>query len=92
MKTFFLTIGGCPSQFNIGLLSNNRLSMTLVLNTLDLKAGTHFTVDPDIGLWISVAFVPFMLVVYFVVLLIGSRRDKGIVAFLEQTLAARRIG
>jgi hypothetical protein len=64
----------------------------IVLNTLDLKAGTHFTVDPDIGLWMSVAFVPFVLALYFLAQLIGSRRDKGVLALLEQTLAASRIG
>jgi hypothetical protein len=63
----------------------------IVLNTLDLKAGTHFTVDPDIGLPISLLFVPFALGIYLVAHMIGSRSEKSLLRFLEQTLAANRV-
>ena len=60
----------------------------IVLNTLDLKAGTHFTTDPAVGLWISALFIPFVIAVYYVAHVIGSRREKQLLAFLEHTLAA----
>jgi hypothetical protein len=63
----------------------------IVLNTLDLKAGTHFTVDPDIGLWISLLFLPFGPGVYLLAHKIGSRNEKSLLRFLEQTLAANRV-
>jgi hypothetical protein len=63
----------------------------IVLNTLDLKAGTHFTVDPDIGLWISLLFVPFALGIYLLAHMIGSRSEESLLRFVEQTLAANRV-
>ncbi len=64
----------------------------IVLNVLDLTAGTHFTKDPDIGLVLCVLFVPFTIGFYFVAQKLGSRPDKSLLAFLEQTLAATRVG
>ena len=62
----------------------------IVLNLLDLTAGTHFTKDPGVGIVISILFVPFCLVGYLVARKLGSRRDESLLIFLEQTLAARR--
>jgi hypothetical protein len=62
----------------------------IVLNTLDLKAGTHFTVDPDIGLVLSAFFIPFAAGLYLIARVLGSRRDKRLLEFLEQTLTASR--
>jgi hypothetical protein len=63
----------------------------IVLNALDLTAGTHFTVDPSIGLWISIFFVPFTLGFYLLATRLGSRPDESLLGFLEQTLAANRV-
>jgi hypothetical protein len=59
----------------------------VVLNTLDLTAGTHFTVDPSVGLAISVFTIGLYLVAHW----LGSRRDERLLGFLEKTLAASRI-
>jgi len=64
----------------------------VVLNTLDLTAGTHFTVDPEIGLSISVFLMLFALGFYLVFHWLGSRQDERLLGFLEQTLAASRVG
>lgn len=61
------------------------------LNTLDLTAGTHFTVDPGVGLGISVFFMVFAFAFYFAVHRLGSRQDESLLGFLEETLAARRV-
>jgi len=63
----------------------------VVLNTLDLTAGTHLTVNPNIGLGISIFLMLSMLGSYLVARRLGSRRDERLLGFLEQTLAARRI-
>jgi hypothetical protein len=63
----------------------------VVLNTLDLTAGTHFTLDPDIGLAISVFLLLFTIGLYLVAHWLGSRQDEGLLGFLEKTLAASRI-
>lgn len=63
----------------------------VVLNTLDLTAGTHLTVNPNIGLGISIFLMLSMLGFYLVARRLGSRRDERLLGFLEQTLAARRI-
>ena len=63
----------------------------IVLNTLDLTAGTHFTVNPNIGLGISIFFMLSTLGFYLVAQRLGSRRDERLLGFLEQTLAACRV-
>lgn len=60
----------------------------ILLNTLDLTAGTHFTVDPYVGLGISIFCVLFSLAIYVLALKLGSRHDESLLDFLEQTLAA----
>lgn len=60
----------------------------ITLNGLDLKVGTHFTVDPQIGLALSILFVPFTLGMYFIARALGFRRDKRLVEFVERTLVA----
>ena len=64
----------------------------IVLNVLDLTVGSHFTKDPDIGLPLCLAFVPFTIGFYFVARKLGSRPDESLLVFLEQTLAATRVG
>ncbi|MGA2103202.1 MAG: hypothetical protein ABSG34_18975 [Candidatus Sulfotelmatobacter sp.] len=64
----------------------------IVANVLDLYAGTHFTRDPEIGLPVCAVFIVFTLGFYFVVRKLGSRPDESLLAFLEQTLAASRVG
>lgn len=63
----------------------------VVLNSLDLAAGSHFTVDPDIGLAISIFLMLFTLGLYLGAHWLGSRRDESLLGFLEQTLAASRV-
>ncbi|HET6180687.1 MAG TPA: hypothetical protein VFE61_27460 [Candidatus Sulfotelmatobacter sp.] len=63
----------------------------IVLNLLDLMVGTHFTKDPDIGLPLSVLFIPFCFGIHRFAHRLGSGTDEGVLAFLESTLAARRI-
>ena len=63
----------------------------VVLNTLDLTAGTHFTVDPDVGLAISVFLMLFTIGLYLVAHWLGSRQDERLLGFLEGTLAASRV-
>jgi len=63
-----------------------------LLNVLDLTAGTHFTKDPDVGPVICVLFVPFTIGCYLVARKLGSRLDESLLAFLELTLAASRVG
>ena len=67
-------------------------SIGIVVNVLDLYAGTHLTKDPEIGLPLCAGFVVFTLGLYLVVRKLGSRRDESLLAFLEQTLAASRLG
>jgi hypothetical protein len=49
----------------------------VVLNSFDLTAGTHFTVDPDVGLAISVFLVLFTMGLYLVAHWLGSRKMRG---------------
>jgi hypothetical protein len=63
----------------------------IVLNTLDLTAGTHFTVDPAVGLGISIFLVLFPLALYLLAHKLGSRQRSELVGFLGQTLAANRV-
>jgi hypothetical protein len=63
----------------------------VVLNTLDLTTGTHFTVDPDVGLAISVFLMLFTIGLYLVARWLGSRQDERLLGFLEKTLAASRV-
>ena len=63
----------------------------IALNALDLTAGTHFTHDPHVGLVLCIAFVPFTIGFYLVVQKLGSRPNKRLLAFIEQTLAASRV-
>jgi hypothetical protein len=63
----------------------------ILLNTLDLTRGTHFTNDPQIGLVLSVLFAPFCLGFYLFIHGRGSRADDCLLAFIETTLAARRL-
>jgi hypothetical protein len=62
------------------------------VNVLDLYAGTHFTKDPDIGLPLCAVFLVLTLGFYFGLRKLGSRPDKSLLAFLEETLAASRVG
>jgi hypothetical protein len=64
----------------------------IVLNLLDLTAGTHFTKDPDVGLVLSALFVPFCVGFYLFAHRLGSRTGESVLAFLELTLAASRVG
>jgi len=89
--------------FDLGPIERLSLRITLVvmlalsvvgvlLNALDLTRGTHFTGDPQIGLVLSVLFVPFCLGFYLFIQRRGSRADDRLLAFIEATLAARRAG
>jgi hypothetical protein len=62
----------------------------VVLNTLDLSARTHFTVDPDVGLAIRVYLVLFTIAHIWLPHWLGSRQDERRLGFLEKTLAASR--
>ena len=65
----------------------------LLLNLLDITVHTHNTVDPKVGLGLSSASLLIVFFGYTLVSWLGSRRDAGSIAFLEQTLAATvRIG
>lgn len=65
----------------------------LLLNLLDITAHTHNTVDPKVGLVLSSAILLIVLCGYGSVSWLGSRRDAGSIAFLEQMLSATaRIG
>jgi hypothetical protein len=68
------------------------LIIGIALNALDLTAGTHFTHDPHVGLVLCIVFVPFTIGLYFLLQKLGSRPNKPLLAFLEQTLAASRVG
>jgi hypothetical protein len=63
----------------------------IVLNTLDLTIGTHFTVEPRVGLGISIFLPLFAAGIFLVAHRIGSRQDERLLGFLEQTLAATRV-
>ena len=63
----------------------------IVLNTLDLTAGTHFTVDPQVGLGISIFLFLFSGGIFLVAHKVGGRKDEKLMGFLEQTLAASRV-
>lgn len=63
----------------------------IVLNTLDLTAGTHFTVDPQVGLAISIFLILLTAAIFLVAHKLGCRQDKRLLGFLEQTLAASRV-
>jgi hypothetical protein len=66
-------------------------SLGILLNVLDLTAGTHFTKDPDVGLVLSILLVPFGVGLYLLAQKLGSRPDENLLLFLEQTLAASRV-
>jgi hypothetical protein len=89
--------------FDLGPIERLSLRITLVvmlalsvvgvlLNTLDLTRGTHFTNDPQFGLVLSVLFAPFCLGFYVFIERRGSRADGRLLEFIETTLAARRAG
>jgi hypothetical protein len=59
----------------------------VVVNMLDLTVKTHFTVDPDVGLTISICLLLLPIGVYLLAQWLGSRRDAGSLAYLEQKLA-----
>jgi hypothetical protein len=90
-------------QFDLAPLAKLSLRISLIvtlslfiigiaLNALDLTAGTHFTHDPHVGLVLCIVFVPFTIGFYLVAQKLGSRPNKRLLAFLEQTLAASRVG
>lgn len=60
----------------------------VVLNMLDLTVKTHFTVDPNVGLRISILILLFPTGVYLVMEWLGSRTDLGSLAYLEQNFSA----
>jgi hypothetical protein len=60
----------------------------IVLNLLDLTKGTHFTVDPDIGLTTSICFMLGSIGGYLLAQWLGSRRDASSIAYLEHKLSA----
>ena len=62
----------------------------IVLNTLDITAGMHFTVDPKVGLGISIFLILFTGGLFLLAHRLGSRQDKRLLGFVEQTLAASR--
>ena len=66
-------------------------ALGIVLNTLDITAGTHFTVDPKVGLGISIFLILFTGGLFLLAHRLGSRQDKRLLWFLEQTLAARAV-
>lgn len=63
----------------------------IVLNALDITTGTHFTVDPRVGLGISIFLMLFTGGLFLLAHRLGSRHDKRLLGFLEQTLAASRV-
>jgi len=63
----------------------------ILLNVLDLAAGTHFTKGPAIGIVISIVLVFFGLGFYLLTRKLGSRPDESLLSFLELTLAASRV-
>jgi hypothetical protein len=64
----------------------------ILLNTLDLTRGTHFTKDPQIGIVISILLIPLAVGFQRFTRWLGSRTDDRVLAFLESTLAAKREG
>ena len=64
-------------------------ALGVLLNTVDLTRGTHFTNDPKFGLLLSILLVPFCIGFYVFVQKRGSRSDDRLLAFIETTLAAR---
>jgi hypothetical protein len=78
-------------SLRISLIVTLSLSIIrMVLNALDLTARAHFTHDPHVGLVLCMVFVPLTVGLYFVLLKLGSRPDKNLLAFLERPLAASR--
>jgi hypothetical protein len=80
-----------------GVLMGLRISLFLIvsiavlgviLNLLDLTVKTHFTVDPDVGLTISVCLLLLPIGVYLVAQWLGSWRDAGSLAYLGRKLSA----
>ena len=63
-------------------------ALGVVVNVLDLTIGTHFTVDPDVGLTLSIFFMLISIGFYVLARWLGSRRDSGSLAYLEQNLSA----
>jgi len=59
----------------------------ILLNLVELTAGTHFTTHPRLGLVLSTLAVPYCLGLYVVAQKLGSRRDDNLLAFLERTIA-----
>lgn len=62
--------------------------MGVVLNLLDLTVKSRFTVNPDVGLKISITFLLLSTGIYLSVKWLGSRLDFGSLAYLEQNLSA----
>jgi len=63
-------------------------ALGVVLNVLDLTIKTHFTVDPDVGLTISICLMLLSIGGYLLAQWLGSRRDASSLAYLEQKLSA----
>jgi hypothetical protein len=63
----------------------------IVLNTLDITAGTHFTVHSQVGLGISIFLMLLAGGLFLIAHRVGSGKDKRLLEFLEQTLAASRV-
>jgi hypothetical protein len=84
---------GLPSTVMISLRVWLFMMVTMavlgvVLNLLDLTIETHFTVDPKIGLALSICFLLLSVVGYLLAQWLGSRRDAGSLAYLRQNLSA----
>jgi hypothetical protein len=60
----------------------------VLVNLLDLTVGTHLTVDPDVGLTISICFMLTSIGGYLLAQWLGSLRDASSLAYLEQKLSA----
>jgi hypothetical protein len=60
----------------------------VVVNLLDLTVRTHFTIDPDVGLTLSICFMLLSIGGYLLAQWLGSRRDASSLAYLEQKLSA----
>src|SRR6185437_2390321 len=63
-------------------------ALGVVVNVLDLTIRTHFTVDPDVGLTLSIFFMLISIGFYVLERWLGSLRDSGSLAYLEQNVSA----
>ncbi|MDR3414026.1 MAG: hypothetical protein P4L87_24210 [Formivibrio sp.] len=63
-------------------------ALGVVLNVLDLTVKTHFTVDPDVGLTISICLMLLSIGGYLLAQWLGSWRDASSLSYLEQKLSA----